>query len=120
MKAAGIPRHRDIPKSCCAFLHATPSARFWSAGCCKSRFIGVLCRLSAWWIARLVSCFTVMSALAQTNPPVALAEVPLKTRSGELLVETRIKGSEPLVFKLDSRFGVTTIHPNRVESLNLE
>jgi len=61
-----------------------------------------------------------MSASAQTNQPIALAVVPLKTRSGDLLVETRINGSEPLLFKLDSGFGVTTIHPNRVESLNLE
>jgi hypothetical protein len=61
-----------------------------------------------------------MSGPAQTNQPTALAEVPLKTRNGDLLVETRINGSEPLLFKLDTGFGVTTIHPNRVESLNLE
>jgi hypothetical protein len=63
---------------------------------------------------------TVISALAETNQPIALAEVPLKTRSGDLLVETRINGSEPLLFKLDTGFGVTTIHPNRVEPLDLE
>jgi hypothetical protein len=62
----------------------------------------------------------IIPAVAQTNQPVALAEVPLKVRSGDLLVETRINGSEPLLLKLDSGFGVTTIHPNRVESLNLE
>ena len=61
-----------------------------------------------------------MSALAQTNSPIALAEVALKSQSGDLLVETRINGSEPLLFKLDTGFGVTTIHPNRVKSLNLE
>ena len=49
-----------------------------------------------------------------------LAEVPLKARNGDLLVETRINGSEPLLFKLDTGFGITTIHPNRIESLNLE
>ena len=65
-------------------------------------------------------CASVMSASAQTNQPIALAEVALKTRSGDLLVETRINGSKPLLFKLDTGFGVTTIHPNRVESLNLE
>jgi hypothetical protein len=63
---------------------------------------------------------TAMPSLAQTNSSVPLAEVPLKTRNGDLLVETRINGSEPLLFKLDTGFGVTTIHPNRVESLNLE
>src|SRR6185369_9034294 len=62
----------------------------------------------------------VMPTSAQTNSPLPLAEVPLKTRNGDLLVETRINGSEPLLFKLDTGFGVTTIHPNRVESLNLE
>jgi hypothetical protein len=63
---------------------------------------------------------SVLSSLAQTNSTVPLADVPLKSRSGDLLVETHINGSEPLLFKLDSGFGVTTIHPNRVESLNLE
>jgi hypothetical protein len=61
-----------------------------------------------------------MSASAQTNQPIALAEATLKTRNGDLLVETRINGSEPLLFKFDTGFGVTTIHPDRVESLNLE
>ena len=104
MKAAEDSR---TPKRCRDFLHAPCSVRFWSAA--------VLCRFLG-----LVSSFTVMPALAQTNQPSALAEVPLRTRSGDLLVETRINGSEPLLFKLDSGFGVTTIHPNRVESLNLE
>jgi predicted aspartyl protease len=61
-----------------------------------------------------------MSALAQTNQSLALSEVPLRARSGDLLVETRINGSELLLFKLDTGFGITTIHPNRIESLNLE
>jgi hypothetical protein len=61
-----------------------------------------------------------ISVSAQTNQPGVLAEVPLKTRSGDLLVETRINGSEPLLFKLDTGFGITTINPNRVESLQLE
>ena len=69
---------------------------------------------------RFVLCFTLMSASAQTNRPTALAEVPLKSRSGDLLVETTINGSEPLLFKLDTGFGITTINPNRVESLHLE
>lgn len=61
-----------------------------------------------------------LSASAQTNQPAPLAEVPIKLRNGDLLVETRVNGSEPLLFKLDTGFGITTIHPNRVESLNLE
>jgi Aspartyl protease len=79
-----------------------------------------LCRFSRSWFAGIVSCVTVTSASAQTNSPVPLADVPLNSRTGDLLIETRINGSEPLLFKLDSGFGVTTIHPNRVESLNLE
>src|SRR5262245_40770151 len=77
----------------------------------------VLCRFL---LALFPFCVTLMSASAQINQSSALAEVPLKTRNGDLLVETRINGSEPLLFKLDTGFGVTTIHPNRVESLNLE
>lgn len=61
-----------------------------------------------------------MTASAQTNSPVPLAEVPLKSRNGDLLVETRINNSEPLLFKIDTGFGITTINPNRVESLRLE
>ena len=78
------------------------------------------CRFSALWL--LISAFLMaaMSSLAQTNSSDPLAEVPLKTRNGDLLVETRINGSEPLLFKLDTGFGITTIHPNRVEFLNLE
>jgi len=75
---------------------------------------------AALWIAVFVPGVTVMSASGQTNQPIALAEVPLKNRNGDLLVETRINGSEPLLFKLDTGFGITTIHPGRVESLNLE
>src|SRR5215468_3900459 len=79
-----------------------------------------LSRFTAPCFVGLVSCITAISASAQTNQPIALAEVPLKTRNGDLLVETRINGSEQLLFKLDTGFGITTIHPNRVESLNLE
>jgi hypothetical protein len=104
MKAAEYSR---TPRRWRVFLHAVQSARLWSAA--------VLCRFLGF-----AACLTVMSTSAQSNQPTALAEVPLKTRSGDLLVETRINGSEPLLFKLDSGFGITTIHPNRVESLHLE
>src|SRR5262245_23550999 len=104
MKAAEDSR---TPKRCRAFPYAPLSARFWREA--------VLCRFLG-----VVSSFIFVPGFAQTNQPIALAEVPLKSRSGDLLVETRINSSEPLLFKLDSGFGVTTIHPNRVESLNLE
>jgi predicted aspartyl protease len=38
---------------------------------------------------------------------------------GDLLVQARVNGSQPLAFKLDTGFGITTINPDRVESLNL-
>ena len=46
--------------------------------------------------------------------------VPVRVRHGDLLVETRINGSEPLEFKLDTGFGVSIINPKRAESLHLE
>jgi len=59
-------------------------------------------------------------AFGQTSAPPTMIEVPLKVAHGNLLVEARINGSEPLVFKLDTGFGITTIHPDRVEALRLE
>ena len=56
---------------------------------------------------------------SQTTHPPASVELPIKLRNGDLLVEARINGSEPLAFKLDTGFGITTIHPNRVEPLRL-
>src|SRR5205823_374630 len=58
--------------------------------------------------------------LAQTNLPAMHVELPIKVRHGDLLVETRINGSQPLTFKLDTGFGITTINPDLVESLNLK
>jgi len=53
----------------------------------------------------------------ETNP--TTVQLPFKLRQGALMVETRINGSEPLSFKLDSGFGITVIHPDLVEKLNL-
>jgi predicted aspartyl protease len=58
--------------------------------------------------------------LADTNRPLISVELPIKVRHGDLLIETRINGSQPLTFKLDTGFGITTINPDRVESLNLK
>ena len=41
-------------------------------------------------------------------------------RQGDLLIEARVNGSQPLAFKLDTGFGITTINPKRVEFLNLK
>jgi hypothetical protein len=80
----------------------------------------VMRKIKAAWLAGFVYCFTAMATETETNRPTPLAKIPLKDRNGDLLVETSINGSGPLLFKLDSGFGVTTIHPSRVESLNLE
>lgn len=47
-------------------------------------------------------------------------EVPIELHQGELHVQTRINGSGPFTFKLDTGFGVTTIHPNLVGQLKLQ
>jgi hypothetical protein len=44
----------------------------------------------------------------------------VRIRHGDLLVQTRINGSEPLEFKLDTGFGVSVINPKRAEALHLE
>jgi len=48
------------------------------------------------------------------------AEVPIELHQGELHVQTWVNGSGPFTFKLDTGFGVTTIHPNLVSSLKLQ
>jgi predicted aspartyl protease len=106
MKAAEDSR---TPKPCGRNAVQESASASWSAAA-LCRFLTLITPVA----------LTLMSASAQTNPPTALAEVPLKSRNGDLLVETRINGSEPLLFKLDTGFGITTINPNRVESLHLE
>src|SRR5437899_11554794 len=64
----------------------------------------------------LISVLMVTPALGSTNPPSPQhVEVPIKMRQGDLLVETRVNGSKPLWFKLDTGFGVTTLHPDLAE-----
>jgi hypothetical protein len=69
----------------------------------------------------LSCCAAIPAGVAQTNT--APVEVPVKLREGDLMVQVRIKGSEgsePLWFKVDTGFGVTTIHPKVAEQLKLE
>ncbi|HSU57538.1 MAG TPA: pepsin/retropepsin-like aspartic protease family protein [Candidatus Dormibacteraeota bacterium] len=77
-------------------------------------------RFVACALAFLFYCAVLLSASAETNLARVLAEVPIKTTHGDLLVQTRVNGSEPLSFKLDTGFGITVINPNRVDGLNLE
>ena len=72
------------------------------------------------FVAGVLSCLGFLPvAVAQTNLPSACVDLPIRLRHGDLLVEARVNGSDPLAFKLDTGFGVTTIHPDLVSTLNL-
>ncbi len=72
------------------------------------------------FIAGVLSCLGVLPiAVAQTNLPPAFVDLPINVRHGDLFVEALVNGSKPLAFKLDTGFGVTTIHPDLVTRLNL-
>ncbi|MEY2429977.1 MAG: hypothetical protein QOJ40_2862 [Verrucomicrobiota bacterium] len=72
-------------------------------------------------MAGVISCCGVLTqGPAQTNLAPASVEFPVKVEHGDLLIETRVNGSQPLSFKLDTGFGITTINPDKVESLNLK
>ena len=42
-----------------------------------------------------------------------------KMAQGDLMVQASVNGSEPLAFKVDTGFGITTVHPSLVESFKL-
>lgn len=46
--------------------------------------------------------------------------LPIEIQRGSLLLKTRINGSQPLTFKLDTGFGISTIHPSLTETLQLQ
>lgn len=48
------------------------------------------------------------------------ARVPLELRRGAAFVKARVNDSELLAFKLDTGFGVTTVHPELAEPLGLK
>jgi hypothetical protein len=60
------------------------------------------------------------AAAVKTNEPLAMVQIPLEIRRGAALVKARVNDSAPLAFKLDTGFGVSTIHPDLVESLGLK
>jgi hypothetical protein len=62
---------------------------------------------------------TFAMAAEQTNNSPTTVTLPVKLRQGGLMAEATINGSEPLAFKLDTGFGITVIHPDLVEKLNL-
>lgn len=61
-----------------------------------------------------------MRAAEPTNQPSLAARIPLELRHGAALVRGRANGSQLLTFKLDTGFGVTTMHPELAESLDLK
>ena len=75
--------------------------------------------LNALLIAACVSSFS-LRATESTNNATPVARIPLELRHGAALVRARANGSQTLTFKLDTGFGVTTIHPELVESLGLK
>ena len=71
-------------------------------------------------IATGAGVFEMRADTSKTNPPSAAVRVPLEIRHGSALVQARVNDSQLLAFKLDTGFGVTTIHPDLVESLGLK
>lgn len=70
----------------------------------------------------IVSCSgtSSMRGTESANRPPPIARILLEFRHGAALVRVRVNGSPPLTFKLDTGFGVTTIHPELVETLGLK
>jgi predicted aspartyl protease len=53
-----------------------------------------------------------------TNHPMPVT-VSISSRHGRVFVPAKVNGSKPLTFLLDTGYGITTIHPDLVESLGL-
>ena len=66
----------------------------------------------------LLSPHDMPSAESPTNAPGI--RLPIEFRRGSLHVPARINGSNSLSLKLDTGFGVTTIHPDLVSTLQLK
>lgn len=60
-----------------------------------------------------------MRAVASTNQSTVVC-LPMEIRRGAAFVSARVNDTPDLRFKLDTGFGVTTIHPELVESLGLK
>jgi hypothetical protein len=68
--------------------------------------------------AQCVCEFSMRAAELKTNTPAAV--VPLEFRRGAAFALVRVNHSEPQAFKLDTGFGVTTIHPDLAAQLDLK
>ena len=65
-------------------------------------------------------CEVTMRAQTTTNDRPTSIRLPLEMRRGAAIIKVPVNDSKPLAFKLDTGFGVTTIHPELVESLGLK
>ena len=73
-------------------------------------------------IAGLSLCLVSLHAAdLATNPPRSSVRVPFELQHGSLIVRARASATNAeLSFKLDTGFGVTTVHPDWVEPLQLK
>jgi len=73
---------------------------------------------AALMLMMLLSPHSMPSAESPTNT--AGIRLPIEFRRGSLFVPANVNGSNSLSFKLDTGFGVTTIHPDLVGKLQLK
>lgn len=65
-------------------------------------------------------CCAAVPVPAQPNMPAKPVEVPIEILRGTLFVTGQVNDSKLLRFKVDTGFGITTIHPQVAEELGLE
>jgi len=90
---------------------------------CWLCFVGAMSKPVAVTVLGLVAGLGLSSLRAAevaTNPPAASVRINIEFRRGDLIIPLTVNGPEhKLHFKLDTGFGVTTVHPDLVESLGL-
>jgi len=67
----------------------------------------------------LLCAGTIAAFSAETNAPATAVDLPIKIRHGDLFLEGTVNHSRPLSFKVDTGFGITTLHPDLVGELGL-
>src|SRR3954468_23339431 len=67
-------------------------------------------------ILSAISVSHLQSAETNTGP----ITITINSSHGGIMVPAKINGSKPLSFLLDTGYGITTIHPELVESLDLK
>ena len=72
------------------------------------------------FLGLVLSWSLVTPGFSQTSSSSSYEELLIRIPHGDLLLDVRVNGSEPLAFKLDTGFGITTIHPGLVDRLQLK